>query len=197
MAPEPNLIENGPGVAEASPGRRPRWHGVALGIVAVAVVVVIGTLIIVDPGSPGSEPTASRFDLPALSGAGRTSLASFRGRPVVVTLFASWCDTCRAELPGFATTARHLRASVVFIGIDSLETGNGLAMAREYGLTTSGFVLLRDVGPGSSAYHDAIGARGMPATAFYNPQGRLLQVDQGGISEAQLLSTIERLYGVT
>ena len=85
----------------------------------------------------------------------------------------------------------------MFIGVNSLETGNGPAMAERFGLASSGFVLARDVGPGSDAYHDAIGARGMPATAFYDRQGHLLRVDQGGLSESALRADLTQLYGVS
>jgi len=161
---------------------------------AVAVLVAVGLAAWLAQGS-STAVSATRFDLPHLTGTGRVRLSDYRGRPVVVTLFASWCDACQQELPAFADLARTRAPGIVFIGVDSLETGDGGAMARRYGLAQSGFVLARDTGLGSSAYHDAIGARGMPATAFYSRSGGLLQVDQGEVSEASLAATINHFYG--
>jgi cytochrome c biogenesis protein CcmG/thiol:disulfide interchange protein DsbE len=164
------------------------WAGGAAVLVGIALAAWWGR---------GSSTTvsATQFELPQLTGTGQVRLTDYRGKPVVVTLFASWCDACQQELPVFADVARQRAPGVVFIGVDSYETGDGPAMARRYGLAQSGFVLARDTGSGSSAYHDAIGARGMPATAFYSPRGQLLQVDQGEVSMDSLTSTINRLFG--
>jgi thiol-disulfide isomerase/thioredoxin len=187
----------GSGAARPSSGAPPsarRSVRIAVWGVAGAVLVAVALAAWLAHGSSASV-SATQFELPPLTGSGRVRLSDYRGRPVVVTLFASWCDACRQELPAFADLARQRAPGVVFIGVDSLETGDGGAMARRYGLAESGFILARDTGLGSSAYHDAIHARGMPATAFYNSRGQLLQVDQGEVSDATLTATLSRLYG--
>jgi thiol-disulfide isomerase/thioredoxin len=161
----------------------------------VVLVIAVGAVVLASRGHGASSTEADNFVLPQLGGPGQVRLADYRGKPVVVTLFASWCDNCVEELPGFAAVAKTLRPDVVFIGVNSLETGNGEAMAQRFDLTASGFVLARDVGPGLSNYHDALGALGMPATAFYSPEGRLLKVDQGGLSESALRGAIDQLFG--
>lgn len=146
-------------------------------------------------GSGNTRPAA--FDLPALEGDGRVRLADFRGKPVVVNFFASWCDACEFELPAFASAASALRNQVVFVGINSLETGNGLGMARRFNLEESGFVLAADVGGRQgSGLHDALGGRGMPITAFYDDQGRLVDFAGGALPEEALREKLRQLYGV-
>ena len=52
-------------------------------------------------GGPAPQFTAKRLD----SG-GKLSLASLRGRPVVLNFFASWCEPCKAESKVLLDAAR-------------------------------------------------------------------------------------------
>jgi thiol-disulfide isomerase/thioredoxin len=167
---------------------------VAIVLAAVVVVAVRGTSSAQQPAGVSTQPAS--WELPRLGGAGTVKLADLRGHPVVLDFFASWCTACRGELPGMATLSRQLQGRVTFAGIDSQETGDGLAMARQYGVDT--WPLARDVGgTQASGLHDALGARGMPLTAFYDSSGRLLTVVLGAISEEDLRSRIHSLYGIS
>ena len=196
---QPNDAEAEPAPAEVPtpvPGGRRLRRTVGISGLAV-LLVAIGVVIVVSRGQGDSADLRNNFDLPQLGGPGQVRLAAYRGQPVVVTLFASWCDNCVEELPVFAGVARSLRPGVVFIGVNSLETGNGLAMAQRFDLAGSGFALARDIGPGLSNYHDALGALGMPATAFYSRQGQLLKVDQGVMNEQALRAAIQQYFGLS
>lgn len=178
---------------------RARLGLVALGVAVIAIVGVVAFAGGSGAGSgrAGSVTSATGFDLPALNGGGRVKLADFRGKPLVVNLFASWCTVCRDELPIFARSARELRGRVSFVGIDSQETGDGGAMAREFGLADAGFVLGRDVGGDQeSGLHDSLGARGMPVTAFYDKDGRLVHVERQGLVGSALSNRLHDLFGV-
>ena len=45
------------------------------------------------------DKEAPAFDIPALAGGGRFTLAALKGQPAVVNIFASWCAPCRVEHP--------------------------------------------------------------------------------------------------
>ena len=167
---------------------------VAAVLVASGLVALRGASSAPQPAGVSTEP--AHWELPALAGSGTVKLSDLRGHPVVLDFFASWCTACRGELPGMATLSHQLHGRVTFAGVDSQETGDGVAMARQYGIAT--WPLARDVGgTQASGLHDALGARGMPLTAFYDSSGRLLTVVLGAISEDDLRSRIHSLYGVS
>ena len=157
-------------------------------VVVAAVALLVGLAAVAfRPGKAGGTATATAFDLPALSGPGRVRLADYRGKPVVVTLFASWCTACTTELPGFARTAAATRGRAEFIGVDSQETGNGAAFANRFGLAQSGMVLARDIGRSSTGgLYTAYDARGLPVTVIYGRDGTIKWKALEAVPEAVL-----------
>ena len=176
---------------------RRRVVATALGLIGVAALAV-GVVAFSAGTSTGHGVTdPARFDLPTLGGSGRVQLAAYRGKPVVVDLFASWCTACRTELPGMARVAQDVHGTVTFIGVDSDDSGRGASMARQYGLSAAGFVLATDVGGSQgTGLHDAYGAPGMPFTAFYDANGRLVFKAIEAIPEATLRHKLDQLYGL-
>ena len=181
-------------------GRRPS-RAVVTRVTIVAVVAIAAILAVTrassQPGPAGTVSTQkTSWQLPRLGAPGTLSLASLRGHPLVVNFFASWCTACKGELPGLADAATRLAGKVTFAGIDSEENGDGLAMARRYGIDR--WPLAVDTGGSqSSGLHDDLGAPGMPVTAFYTADGRLLTVVPGAISEADLMTRVRDLFGVS
>jgi len=145
----------------------------------------------------GARTNTTAWVLPRLGQPGKVSLASLRGKPVVVNFFASWCTECQAELPVFANETRQLRGKVAFVEVNSLETGNGLGMAEQFHLAGAGAIVASDVGGAqSSGLHDALGGgSSMPLTAFYDSRGHLLTTHLGALDSASLPSTLAQLYG--
>jgi thiol-disulfide isomerase/thioredoxin len=150
--------------------------------------------------SRGGAPAAgsgnpSSWDLPRLGGTGRLRLADFRGKPTLVNFFASWCTQCEAELPGFAKVSHDLAGAVNFVGVNSLDDGQGIGMAKRFGIDT--WPLAIDLGSGSRGeLHDHLGGEGMPITAFYDPGGKLMYVAPGALAEPALRTELRRLFSV-
>ena len=172
-----------------------------LGLFGVAAVLVVGGVVsLALRGSSqkvGDNTTTTAWVLPRLGQSGTVSLTSLRGKPVVVNMFASWCTVCQGELPAFAAEARQLRGRVTFVEVNSLETGNGLAMAQKFGLARAGAIVLSDVGGAqSSGLHDALGGgNNMPVSAFYSASGQLLTTHVGGFDLATLQAQLHKFYG--
>jgi thiol-disulfide isomerase/thioredoxin len=161
-----------------------------------------------DDGGAGSAPAGAGsagggvvstdkedFSLPALNGPGQDRLADFRGHPVVVNFFASWCTPCRRELPAFHKVSTELAGAVTFIGVNSNDSGNGLSLAQETGVTD--WPLARDQGGRSEdGLARALRSPGLPTTAFYDAQGQLVGQSYSEVSEAELRDRIRELFGI-
>ncbi len=184
--------------AQAARKRRQRLRA---GLFGAAAAVLLGGVVALAASSgssvAGTRTSPTSWVLPRLGGSGTVSLASLRGKPVVVNMFASWCTECEAELPAFTSEAQRLRGKVTFVEVNSLETGNGEAMARQFGLAAAGAIVLADVGGAqNSGLHDALGGgNNMPVTAFYGASGQLLTSHVGAFSASTLQAELTQLYG--
>jgi thiol-disulfide isomerase/thioredoxin len=197
------IRSNGMNRRAAQQAARSRSKRIRFGLVAgIGVLVIAGvTSLAVVSGGPtaGVNSTTAAWVLPRLGQSGTVSLASLRGKPVVVNMFASWCTTCQEELPAFASAAERLKGKVTFIEVNSLETGNGQGMAQQFGLSRAGAIVLADVGGAqNSGLHDALGGgNNMPVSAFYGASGQLLTSHVGGFTAITLQSELQQLYGTT
>jgi len=84
----------------------------------------------------GHRPLAPDFTASSLTGT-RISLASYRGKAVVLNFWGSWCPPCRAEAPTLAVLAEQYRSQdVSFLGDDVGDTtANALAFTHDIGIT--------------------------------------------------------------
>lgn len=143
------------------------------------------------PGTP-PELAALRSQVNALRPGGKQAfdaqLRALRGHPVVVNLWASWCEPCRFELPFLQREAVRHGARVAFLGINvNDERGAAREMAARFPMPYPSF---EDPRSNLSARYRA---RGLPSTAFYDARGKLVIVHQGVFpSEAQLAEAIDR-----
>ena len=68
-------------------------------------------------GSPEGSRLAPDFTLPDLTGK-TLSLSSMRGKPVLINFWASWCESCREEMPALEALHRRLSGSgAVILGV--------------------------------------------------------------------------------
>ncbi|MEX0973145.1 MAG: TlpA disulfide reductase family protein [Solirubrobacterales bacterium] len=137
------------------------------------------------------DPAPDRV-LPVLGGPGEGAIADYRGRWVLVNLWASWCGPCRQEAPELEEFARRYRErGVSVLGINVQDNSDdALAFLREHRV---GFPQLRSIGDERSA---AFGSTGVPENFLVDPRGRLALIWRGPVDrrfiEENIVPVIER-----
>ncbi len=165
----------------------------------IAFVVVRGPT---KPAAVGSAPlevappsllavgtTAPVFSLPNLQGGAPVTLSAFRGRPVIVNFFASWCRDCRAELGAVASVARTYAGHVAVVGVDSNDTSE-IAAGQLLAAAHATYPVAVDA-HASVATQYLIQA--LPVSYFLNPAGRIVGSALGPQTVASLEGRLRKL----
>ena len=101
------------------------------------------------------------------------SLAQWRGRTVLLNLWATWCVPCRKEMPALDALQQRLGGpgfEVVTINIDTRDPDKPKAWLKEVGIEKLAYY----ADPAAKTFQDlkAVGrAFGMPTTLLIDPQG--------------------------
>lgn len=136
-------------------------------------------------GQPAPDFTASAFD------GSQVMLSGFKGHAVLVNFFASWCTQCAHELPFMEESyQRHSSTGFVIVGVNGLETGDGVGFYRRLGLT---FPAVYDPGnPGKiSRAYDVTSS--LPVSVFIDKSGRVDRIQLGALTPALLEQEIQKL----
>jgi len=97
------------------------WRWAAAG--AVALVLGMWPLLATHDERPddGTPVTANlEFTMPDMNGM-NVRLADFRGRPIILNFWATWCGSCRAEIPALTAIADEYKAqrlAVLGVSVD-------------------------------------------------------------------------------
>lgn len=117
-------------------------------------------------------------------------LQDYRGKPIVINLWATWCPPCRREMPTLEA-AQKANPDVTFLFANQGEDSATVEQFfQEQSLQLEG--VLYDGGGRLGAH---AGSRSLPTTLFYDAEGRQVNSHLGELSQASLthaLSTIKQ-----
>jgi peroxiredoxin len=103
------------------------------GALALSLSLGVGPLALAGVGKGQKAPD---FALPTLKG-GKLSLASLRGKVVVLDFWAQWCEPCKRELPELEKLSKaYAGKDVAFVSINiDKQRDNAARLAQQLGLT--------------------------------------------------------------
>ena len=112
----------------------------------VGLLALILTQLLTPATHSVSDPlvghAAPNFSLEMLHsdfGKSALSLSNFKGKPIVLNFWASWCQPCKDELPLLENAWKQMQAQkkdIVFLGIDFQESSSdATSFLQQYGIT--------------------------------------------------------------
>jgi len=113
--------------------------------------------------------------MPELSFAGpqgATTLTAFKGKPVVLNAWATWCVPCREEMPALDRLqgAMGERVTVVALNVDTAKKERAKGFFSEIGVKNLGFYQDSD-GKSFEALRSTGKVLGLPTTMLVGPDG--------------------------
>jgi cytochrome c biogenesis protein CcmG, thiol:disulfide interchange protein DsbE len=140
-------------------------------------------------GLAGGADAARR---PAIAGTDvltgkRVALSQFRGEPVFVSVWGSWCYGCKTEAPTLARFVEAHDAKVAFLGIDTEDSKRGArAFSNRYGLKYPSIWDPRGMLAGAWS-------RGAPTTLVFDRRHVFVRRIEGTASFAQLNAALKQV----
>ncbi len=185
-------------VLEEEAELQPAWHrwtrGLGFAFVGLVLLALMSLLAfgLINKGESGTGALRLSRDAPDftlnLFDGGTFTLSENRGQPVVMNIWASWCDACRDEAPVLEQGWRSFKdQGVIFVGVNAQDSrGDAERFLREFDITYPN-------GPDESDIYFDYGATGMPETFFINRDGVIVLKFLGPLNAEQLSAFVEEL----
>ena len=165
--------------------------GLVLAIVAAGLLLTRGDAKNEISSTLASEKKelAPNFTLKLIDGKD-FHLSDYKGKPVLINFFASWCLPCREEMPTLEKVVHEYGPKgVVFLGIAVDDTETKMKdFITKYGVTFP-------VGLDKTAeIQKSFGIYGIPTTYFIDKQGVINYSHSGSVTEELLQHELDKLF---
>lgn len=125
----------------------------------------------------------------------KVKLSDFKGKPVVLNFWASWCPPCKGEMPHFNKVYADMKDDVVFLMVDLVDgqretQTKGKAYVQEQKFD---FPVYFDNADNKQQAAEAYGISSIPDTLFIDSDGNIVNAYQGAIDEKTLISGINSI----
>jgi thiol-disulfide isomerase/thioredoxin len=163
--------------------------------VAAAIVTLLALAACTSGGTTSSPPApswpSSVDALPTLDAtAFHDLIAQQKGHPVLVNIWASWCDPCIAEAPDLIAANQKYGDKVRFIGVDAQDDRSGAT-----NFIAQHQVPYPSVFDPSNAIAVSYGVFSPPDTLFFDADGSLVKTFPGQISRDDLMTNLQAIAG--
>lgn len=138
-----------------------------------AVTVAVATFSVAD-GVPQQVPVFPNLEFTALDGVSQIDLELLRGKPVLLTFWASWCGPCRQELPELEKLVGELAEEgfvLVTVNMDQ-SPAMGVRFLQQHDIDVPAYRM-------DQRELTQLGVRSLPTNVLLDREGRPVQIFSG------------------
>ncbi len=119
-------------------------------------------------------------------------LSDFRGKPVIVNFWATWCPPCCYELPGFNEAFQQYGEQINFMMVDLMDGYREMQRGVMHFLEKNGysFPVYYDTDENAVKAYDVYS---IPLSVFINEKGEIVDQHLGAMEKEELINYIEEL----
>ncbi|MGH7925600.1 MAG: TlpA family protein disulfide reductase [Candidatus Binatus sp.] len=146
------------------------------------------------PQATRSSPTDTglEFSAPGLDGKD-IDLSHYRGHPVIVDFWATWCAPCRKQIPELVALYKQYNKSrgLVIIGVScDLIQGDGMKAVEPF---VEEFRINYPIAMADERLVDSMGVEAIPTTLFLGPDGKLVSRIVGAGHPGEITASAKQL----
>jgi thiol-disulfide isomerase/thioredoxin len=164
--------------------------------VAIFVWLISALASAQQPTSPEPMPAqqaAPALKLHDLKGTPHT-LEDYRGKPVLLNFWATWCVPCASEMPLLNEKQKQYQGKIVFIAA-SIDDEDMKPQVEAFIKKHQGEALTAMMGATLDSLDDFGVNQGMPGTVFIDAEGKILERRTGALKRADLEQVLRTLAG--
>ncbi len=121
-----------------------------------------------------------------------TQLNSYRGKPLIINVWASWCGPCKAEMSSLEVLAKQQSESFNLIGISTDDyRDRALKFIEQTSITFDNYIDKRLV------LENMLGANRIPLTILVDKEGKVLKKFRGSMKwdHPLMIKMINKIFG--
>ena len=153
-----------------------------------------------DSGAPGGQESEQQVepapDFKVYDAEGNAvRLSDFRGKPVIVNFWASWCGPCKSEMPDFQELYDVYGSDIHFVMVNMTDGARETMESASEFVGKSGYTF--------PVYYDTdldatytYGVYSIPTTFFYDEAGNVIAYGQGALDKETILRGIGMIFAL-
>lgn len=122
----------------------------------------------------------------------KVNLSDFKGKPVIVNFWATWCGPCKSELPAFENVYKKYGDKIQFMMVNMTDGQRETIQVVNDFVSENGytFPLYYDLDMSAAVEYNVVS---IPTTLFIDADGNIVKERKGTVSEGYITENAEMI----